>query len=64
MSWEAGTGVDTPVNLLLGSEASLVPICPLSPFTHFVSEYGVARPRAGEGLDSSKGETYSIYILC
>ena len=46
----AGTGVDTPVHLLLDSETSLVSTCSLGLFTHLVSESRGSRPRAGKDI--------------
>lgn len=46
----AGTGVDTPVHLLLDSETSLVSTCSLGLFTHLVSESRGSGPRAGKDI--------------
>lgn len=46
----AGIGVGSPVHLLLGLAASLVPLCSLGLFTHLVDEHGGSERRAGQDL--------------
>lgn len=50
----AGTGVDTPVHVLLDSETSLVSTCSLGLFTHLVSESRGSGPRAGKDIKKNR----------
>ena len=58
----AGTGVDTPVHLLLDLETSLVSTCSLGLFTHLVSESRGSGPRAGKDLKKIPSVRFIIYI--
>ena len=58
----AGTGVDTPVHLLLDLVTSLVSTCSLGLFTHLVSEYRGSGPRAGKDLKKISSVRFIIYI--
>ena len=58
----AGTGVDTPVHLLLDLVTSLVSTCSLGLFTHLVSESRGSGPRAGKDLKKISSVRFIIYI--
>lgn len=49
----AGTGVDTPVHLLLDLETSLVSTCSLGLFTYLVSESRGSGPKTGKDKKKS-----------
>ena len=57
----AGTGVDTPVHLLLDSETSLVSTCSLGLFTHLVSESRGSGPRAGKDIKKKSSVRFIIH---